>query len=419
MKTKFLLTITLLSNSFCSLLAQSTDLSYSQMADTLLYPVNKGYISTGILYDRVFPFASLYTFNGVSPDTSSHLHFIQSYKELYEASYNNTGMLREGYLDTLAKAIKYTDNVIPIGVLYYDFNLIDTNAVENNLLYRAADSMYYDVPGRPISPYWLKNVTVIAAMAPDALPYGNGNFQFRFYNDLFLNNKGVSINNLEADFGAGYQNITAGNSINIYYPTAGAKYIQFRITYSNGSQVITRSHIEIVANDSSTSGSLSNSSSSGARTMGTSSSSRFGAPVVWDDIFDVVDTQYGYQGYGEVVHKYNSGTWAVYYHRTSPGGPIERVIRKPVIILDGFDPLDERDQKVIYGNYLNYTQNNNLGDELRDQGYDVIILNFPTIPDGTISIGPFQYQRKRRLAQILYNAMPFCWLHLLNTSTSY
>lgn len=191
--------------------------------------------------------------------------------------------------------------------------------------------------------------------------YGTGNFQFKFYSGLFLTNKAVSITSLQADSGSGYQNLTAGNSISVYYATGGRKTIRFIVNYSNGAQVHTYAQIHIEDNGASSS----------------SSAARQGQPVPWDDRFTIQDTHYGFQGYDETERKYNYGTWAVYYHRTSPGGPIERVIRKPVIILDGFDPLDTRDQRVIYGNYLAYGQNNKLGDELRDLGYDIIILNFP------------------------------------------
>lgn len=316
MQTKFTTILIFIIGSFCQFISQTAnaqvapaDMSYTQMADTLLYPLNKSYVTTGILYDRVYPFASLHTFNSINPDTSGYLHFMQSYSELYHAAYNNTGMWREGYLDTLVKAMSYTDNTIPIGVLYYNFNMIDTNAVQNNLLYRGADSMYHDVAGRPYSPYWLQKVTVAAALAPDSLPYGNGNFQFKFYSGLFVTNKGLTISSLQADFGNGYgyQNITSGNIVTVYYATGGQKIIRFSINYSDGTQANTYAQINIQQ--------IGNSGNGAAR---------YGHPIAWDTILPITDTQYGYQGYGETGKKYNTGTWAVYYHRTTPGGTIEK-----------------------------------------------------------------------------------------------
>lgn len=57
-------------------------------------------------------------------------------------------------------------------------------------------------------------------------------------------------------------------------------------------------------------------------------------------------------------------------------------VRKPIIILDGFDPTDSRKVEEIYRRRLTYNNGSALlGHELRETGsnneYDVIILNFP------------------------------------------
>ncbi|MEO7121311.1 MAG: hypothetical protein ABIY62_09440, partial [Ginsengibacter sp.] len=47
------------------------------MADSVFQNLNKSYVTTGILYDRVFPFATLHTFNTPSQDTASTEQFLQ------------------------------------------------------------------------------------------------------------------------------------------------------------------------------------------------------------------------------------------------------------------------------------------------------------------------------------------------------
>ncbi|MBY0478850.1 MAG: hypothetical protein K2Q24_14470 [Chitinophagaceae bacterium] len=50
--------------------------------------------------------------------------------------------------------------------------------------------------------------------------------------------------------------------------------------------------------------------------------------------------------------------------------------------MDGFDPQNERSYTKLYNEFLSYTKSGTptlLGDELRDKGYDVIILNFPKL----------------------------------------
>ncbi len=344
----------------------TSDFSYTQMVDSLMAPLNKTQITTGILYDRVFPFAYLQSFNRSynNPDTSSYGHFYQAYSEIYNAAYNKTNLMNDYRLDTLAKAIYYTKNIIPISTLYYDVNIIDTSSVAKNLLYNGADSLMHDVAGRTGSPYTLNTVTAAAALATDTLSYGTGNFQFKFYSRLFFTNKGVTLSSITVNFGAGSIDMTTGNIVTANFTTGGTKTIQFTMTYSNGQAVTTYSKIFIRSN----------------------AAQRYGVPVNPDETRNIADMQYGFQGYDETAKKYNSGTYSIYYHRTSPGGPIERILKKPIILVDGFDPTDERHEDKIYGLYLQYTPTNNFGSEMRDKGYDVIVLNFTTIVERTVTI---------------------------------
>ena len=91
---------------FSALKAQD-NITYTKMADSLLSPVSKTQIATGILYDRVAPFAALHSFKNT--DTSSYWHFIQAYSELYTAAYNNAGMMKIEKIDTVSSAC-----IIPI-----------------------------------------------------------------------------------------------------------------------------------------------------------------------------------------------------------------------------------------------------------------------------------------------------------------
>lgn len=54
--------------------------------------------------------------------------------------------------------------------------------------------------------------------------------------------------------------------------------------------------------------------------------------------------------------------------------------------MDGFDPKDETSISDIYGVYLQYTQTDNFGNDMRDEGYDIIVLNFPKVLASTINV---------------------------------
>lgn len=66
---------------------------YTAEMDNILTHVDKSPVTTGILYDRVMSFADL---DLLKEDgyitTSKYQHFMQSWSELYRASYNPSGL---------------------------------------------------------------------------------------------------------------------------------------------------------------------------------------------------------------------------------------------------------------------------------------------------------------------------------------
>ncbi len=56
------------------------------------------------------------------------------------------------------------------------------------------------------------------------------------------------------------------------------------------------------------------------------------------------------------------------------------ILDRPIFLIDGFDPGDTRKIDALYAS-LDYTGNpsfTNLGDELRAEGFDIVVVNFPT-----------------------------------------
>lgn len=72
-------------------------------------------------------------------------------------------------------------------------------------------------------------------------------------------------------------------------------------------------------------------------------------------------------------------------------GACDGVLRKLIIVVDGFDPRDTMGIEKFYNENLNvkeFEKGNSFADSLRAQGYDVVVLNFPTYQNGTITF-PF------------------------------
>ena len=108
-----------------------------------------------------------------------------------------------------------------------------------------------------------------------------------------------------------------------------------------------------------------------------------------------------YQGFDETVAHIGTAEYNIYYDN------IDGVLDKPIFFVDGFDPNDSRTIPLMY-DLLNFgTSGENLGDLVRDQGYDLVVLNFPTYTraaDGaTINGGADYIQRNAFILVELLN----------------
>jgi len=69
--------------------------TYTERFDSVFSVVSRVQATTGILYERLVPFAQLQKFNSnvYSVDTSNAKHFIQGYSELYNAAFQSFAKL--------------------------------------------------------------------------------------------------------------------------------------------------------------------------------------------------------------------------------------------------------------------------------------------------------------------------------------
>lgn len=104
------------------------------------------------------------------------------------------------------------------------------------------------------------------------------------------------------------------------------------------------------------------------------SQSTFMAPVESNDVPNrtVVETivaSIGYQGYDETQPYFGEGEYEIFLD------VVDGVLDNPIIILDGFDPGDSRDIGGLYNSFD--FDGDNLADIVREEGFDIVILNAP------------------------------------------
>ncbi|GAB1462104.1 T9SS type A sorting domain-containing protein [Pedobacter sp.] len=336
--------------------------NYRHIADSLFFNLNKTGAATGMLYDRVYPLAGLHEFNKVQPDTSSSKHFKQSYFEMFNAAFNNSSWLPPEYIGNIALGAHLDTLVkkVAVGLGYYEFNVIDTNAIANNLIYMGVDSLFYDVNPRSGNPF--KTITnLVASPLLDSIQGLTVNYVFD--NRLYFNKGILSISSLQVDFnnGNGLINVAIGSSYNITYPSAGYKVLKFVATMSNSS-VITTYGVILVTEPT--------------EELYARGCTNADGPV------KKIESDLSFQGYDENSSSKGQGEYQIFY---ATNGNCDNVLRKPIIIVDGFDPGDKRSIGELYSEYLNNESNGLFADNLRAAGYDVVILNFPNYEIGSFS----------------------------------
>lgn len=206
--------------------------AFQGKTDYLFRYLDKSQILTQILYDRVFPLGRLDMFNQQGrSDTSSYNHFLQVYNELFDANYNSqNNMLPPEILESLSFQ-KSLNNVVPIGVLNYNFNVIDTNAITDNLL-SASSGFYQDVTNRPRSPYLNRNVVVVSALTKNVRA---GNVGFSLPAELLMGNKTQAVTSIQVRGGDANQTITLtpNGAATLTYAQAGRKVLRFIVTFND------------------------------------------------------------------------------------------------------------------------------------------------------------------------------------------
>jgi len=301
--------------------------------------------------------AGLHKFNHAgSRDTSSYAHFKQAYFELYEANYNAASMQSVATFKTVINQ-SLASKRIPIGAIYYNFNIIDTLALRNNLL-SIQNELLYDVANRPRIPY-LPHQTLVVAALTESVQAGAVNFVFN--SNFIKSNTGLAITSINVHFGddnGTTATIVPGSTVyTAYYGGEGLKTLRYTINFSNGSQQTTYSTLNV-------NGFASNNSCYNCATAAYFKPCN-AVPVE-------IESTLAFQGYNETVATKGKAELSYYYASCS-----SPVLRKPILLLDGFDPGDDRSGEELYNEYLPYGgSGQNLGEDMRALGYDVVVINF-------------------------------------------
>lgn len=285
-----------------------THTAFSTQMNTIFSTLEKNRVPHGLLQDFAFDFAELSNYNGVLTDTNMVSRDIL--RDIYStivmsAIHNNAGILKSpDEIDSLWQ-IQRQPGIITLGGVYYNYSRFRDNALTANLL-TLTSNKFYDkyVSGVWQNPY---QTEAVFAMSPPRNEYRGSSFKVVMPANLWLTNNSSGISNIAVNFGdgSGYRTITPGTEMNVIYPDTGQKTWTFRLKLTNNTYLYSHTVMHITQ-------------MTPGESLPAGRYLRPGGPL-----FVMADDAY--------LSQYAQG-WITVDYASS-----DRVMRKPLIVAEGFD----------------------------------------------------------------------------------
>lgn len=349
----------------------TTSSPYTHIVDSVFRFIDKSPISTGILYDRVFPFARLDKCAPNQHYITNYQHFRQAYAELYYSHYHpEAQLLSPDDWDDILDWHRFKKN-LPIGVLDMRYNQVKTSAIKKKLLIQE-NGYFFNNPKKKETPFEEKNIQLTSLLA-DYID--TGTVTIKLLPELLLSNTGRTVKHIDITIEGqpDTYSLQAGDSVNVKFTKEGITNVNTSVFFTNGESFTSKSTIEVKM------------PAIESKSIPTKMAHQpcYKETVIADIPFTGYDETFSTKGQVEVNYFYHHDT-------TDQEGCVVKPLKKPIIVLDGFDPTDKRNANWIYEHNFSYFNEKkeltNFADEQRLQGFDIIIINMPSYQSGEKNI---------------------------------
>ncbi len=299
-------------------------------------------LETSIWVKEVSPLSVLKT----SHDHYGPYSLLQSYKELSRADQQQRFNASEA-LHNAFRINTYSQTIF-LGGLHAEFEIIEQSAIDEGKVTLAENG---DLIRNTSDPIFEKHTKTI--IAPLSINKKGLKTHFYFRESFFVNATNNSIVKILSDFGdgQGYRETHFDTNIEVRYPNAGTKELNFKLLFSDGEEITQRASLNI-----------SYSKADHANLFG-----RMQQNIISTDVADL-------SAYTGAIDFAGMGEYEIFLGA-------DNTLDKPIIVIDGFDPFDTRDIAAVYDEFTyvdggGMTQN--LADRIRtEENFDVVVLNFP------------------------------------------
>ncbi len=245
---------------------------------------------------------------------------MQSALELRNASYDTLLLPSTENLRSIAEHYEYRRNQIPMGILYSTFTHIDTIAVEKG--YIIIDGQGNPRPTERLKREGLQEKDVLMTSLLADKREVSQQVSFVLPKELIIGNRANRISHIEVDFGdgQGFRTAHIGIPLDVNYETSGEKVITFKVTTEIGNTFQSNSFIVIRSDEG----------------WGDFENNVIFQDTIYADI-PFAGSNGNFQGMGLVTYLFNDA---------------DMKLRKPVLIVDGFDPGNQNNSRKIFNQYL-------------------------------------------------------------------
>ncbi|MFY8182120.1 MAG: T9SS type A sorting domain-containing protein [Flavobacterium sp.] len=302
------------------------------------YDLLKEKTETKILHDRVFDLSKAATIGSKPIDANT---FNQFYHEIQRADFLQR-LPKYEVLKNEANLGKATKQ-IPLAILITEYETLKRTSIDKGDVF--LQNNQYNVKPNATDVFEKHTVSLVSPL----LSKTNRN-TFLLKEDFILNSTNKKILSVELKLeDSNWVKINFNKPFQLNFKETGKQIVDYKIEFTDGSKVQNSFEIEIT--------SIENIQGKNNEVQ---------APNVVLPITSTI----AYQGYNETAPYFGQGEYELFMDTTNG------VLDKPIFLVDGFDPGDSRNSTIIYQS-LNYGTGQNLANDLRAQGFDVIILNFP------------------------------------------
>jgi len=300
---------------------------------------------TKILYDRVFGLSKIST---IEKKIVSSNYVKQVYHEIQRADILQR-WTEFGHLKKRSQQAQI-EKLIPIMVLVSELEYLNPELANTNVFIQNELGQFEIKPGIE-NAILKKNIRLAAPLLGQSRDAG---ISFVYDPELIFTTTDVNVTKLEMDIhnGNGFFRLLPLKPVQVYFNSAGKKDITFKIGFSDGTSELISSKIEVLS-----------------------------SPTIHQSTQEVqtIQATVPYQGHGESAPILGQAEYEIYLDN------VDGVLDKPIFLIDGFDPGDTRNTSIIY-ELLNFPGGGNLGDVVRGEGYDIVVVNFPQYNVGETTI---------------------------------